>query len=164
VRVTFPTRDHQHLPPQWTRFAQRASAIGRGREARKASDPANALLSYAYRLLEVEATLACHRLGLDPRLGVLHRDRQGRDSMSLDLIEPVRPDVDRWILELLEAHTFTREDFVETHEGQVRLTPELAETVTEMMPTWAASIAPHAESVALAWSIRQTVSSGVAPL
>lgn len=150
VRVTFPTRDHQHLPPQWTRFAQRASAIGRGREARKASAPANALLNYAYRLLEVEATLACHRLGLDPGLGVLHRDRQGRDSMSLDLIEPVRPDVDRWVLDLLEGHTFTRDDFVETHEGQVRLTPELAETVTEMMPTWAASIAPHAESVALA--------------
>jgi CRISPR-associated endonuclease Cas1 len=149
VRVTFPTRAHQHLPTEWTRFAQRASAIGRGREARKASDPANALLNYAYRLLEVEATLACHRLGLDPGLGVLHRDRQGRDSMSLDLIEPVRPDVEHWVLDLLEGHTFTRDDFVETHEGQVRLTPELAEVVTEMMPTWASSIAPHAESVAL---------------
>jgi CRISPR-associated endonuclease Cas1 len=148
VRVTFPTRDHQHLPTDWQRFAQRASAIGRGREARKASDPANALLNYAYRLLEVEATLACQRLGLDPGLGVLHRDRQGRNSLSLDLIEPVRPDVDRWVLELLEGHTFTRDDFVETHEGQVRLTPELAENVTAMMPTWAASIAPHAESVA----------------
>ncbi len=148
VHVTFPTRDRQHLPAEWTRFAQRASAIGRGREARKASDPANALLNYAYRLLEVEATLACQRLGLGPGLGVLHRDKQGRDSMSLDLIEPVRPDVDRWVLELLGGHTFTRDDFVETHEGQVRLTPELAEVVTEMMPTWAASIAPHAESVA----------------
>ena len=40
--------------------------------------------------------------------------------MSLDLIEPVRPEVDRWVLELLEGHTFTRDDFVETHEGQVR--------------------------------------------
>jgi hypothetical protein len=106
------------------------------------------LLNYAYRLLEIEATLACHRLGLDPGLGVLHRDRQGRDSMSLDVIEPVRPDVDRWVLELLEGHTFTRDDFVETHEGQVRLTLELAQVVTQMMPTWASSIAPHAESVA----------------
>jgi hypothetical protein len=144
------SRPHQHLPVEWTRFAQRASAIGRGREARKASDPTNALLNYAYRLLEVEATLSCQRLGLDPGLGVLHRDRRGRDSMSLDLIEPVRPDVDRWVLELLEGHTFTRDDFVETREGQVRLTHELAEVVTEMMPVWAASIAPHAESVSLA--------------
>jgi CRISPR-associated endonuclease Cas1 len=148
VRVSFPTRDRKHLPHEWTRFAQRASPISGGREARKASDPTNALLNYAYRLLEVEATLACHRLGLDPELGVMHRDRQGRDSMSLDLLEPIRPDAERWVLELLEGHTFSRDDFVETREGQVRLTPGLAETVTEMMPTWATSLAPHAESVA----------------
>lgn len=68
--------------------------------------------------------------------------------MSLDLLEPIRPDAERWVLELLEGHTFSRDDFVETREGQVRLTPGLAETVTEMMPTWATSLAPHAESVA----------------
>jgi hypothetical protein len=36
-------------------------------------------------------------LGLDPGLGVLHRDRPNRDSLACDLMEPVRPLVDAYL-------------------------------------------------------------------
>ena len=46
-------------------------------------------------LLESEARLAAAALGLDPGLGVLHLDTPNRDSLACDLMEAVRPQVDR---------------------------------------------------------------------
>ena len=48
-------------------------------------------------MLESEARLAAAALGLDPGLGVLHVDSGSRDSLALDLLEPVRPQVDSYL-------------------------------------------------------------------
>ena len=43
-----------------------------GKRARKAATPVHAILNYSYAILEVEATIAAHKLGFDPSLGLMH--------------------------------------------------------------------------------------------
>ena len=115
---------------------------------RKAERPVNALLNYVYALLEAEAILACQVVGLDPGLGIVHLDARGRQSLALDIIEPVRPSVDAFVLDLLERRTFRKVEFTETEEGHCRLKAPLTHELAETMPQWARALAPIAESVA----------------
>lgn len=82
-----------------------------GRNRRPPRDPANALLSLGYTLLHVEAVQACHRAGVDPLLGYYHRPSFGRESMASDLIEPLRPEVDHWVWQLLRDRTLRADHF-----------------------------------------------------
>jgi CRISPR-associated protein Cas1 len=56
------------------------------------------MLNYLYALVEAEAILACQAVGLDPGLGLVHSDTRARASLALDLMEPVRPEVDDFVL------------------------------------------------------------------
>ena len=88
---------------------------------RKAERPVNAILNYLYSLVEAEAILACQVVGLDAGLGIVHADAKGRQSLALDLMEPVRPEVDRFVLDMVERRTFRKAEFTETSDGHVRL-------------------------------------------
>lgn len=81
-----------------------------GRNRRPPRDPVNALLSLGYTLLGAEMQVAVLGSGLDPALGMLHAVWPGRDALALDLIEPLRPGIDRFVLGLLDR-TFQPEDF-----------------------------------------------------
>src|SRR3972149_4866478 len=94
---------------------------------------------------EGEATTAAGFVGLDPGLGALHADQLNRDSLSADLMEPVRPLVDRYVLELLARRTFAADDFFETSRGVVRITPPLARELALTAPDWARAIGRVAE-------------------
>ncbi len=146
--IRFAKADTAAVPPAWLAYEQRTSPLSAGHSPRGAIDPLNAMMNYCYRLLEVEAMLACHAMGLDPGLGLVHRDKKGRDSLALDLVEPVRPHVDAYLLDLTRRTTFTRRDFSETREGHVVVHAPLTEDLAGLMPTWARLIAPLAESVA----------------
>ena len=61
--------------------------------------------------------LACAAVGLDRGLGIVHNDAKGRQSMALDLIEPVRPEVEGQVLDMLASRTFRKSDFSEDAEG-----------------------------------------------
>ena len=67
-----------------------------------------------------------------------HND-PNRDSLACDLMEPVRPAVDRYVFELLGHRTFTKEDVFELLDGQCRLLPplthDLAATASECGPS-----------------------------
>ena len=63
----------------------------RGRSRRPPLDPVNALLSFLYTLLTHDCRSAAESAGLDPAVGFLHRDRPGRPSLALDLMEELRP-------------------------------------------------------------------------
>ena len=108
----------------------------------------NAILNYLYSLVEAEAILACQAVGLDPGLGLVHADTRGRASLALDVMEPVRPEVDNFVLDLLERRTFRKVEFTETPDGHVRLLAPLAHELAETMPQWAKSLGPIAEHVA----------------
>ena len=147
--VHFVSHDRRRVPPHWCTFDTRRSAItGATNTNRLADRPLNALLNYCYKLVEVEARFALVRLGLDPGLGVLHLDAPGRDSLALDVIEPVRPAVDHFVLELVAERAFRKRDFAERADGHVRVMPPLAHELAATMPTWRRAVAPHAEAVA----------------
>lgn len=92
------------------RFASAFSELGRNR--RPPLDPVNALLSYCYSLLLRDVAAACLGVGLDPYLGVLHRNRYGRPSLALDLAEEFRPLIaDSTVLGLISNREISWTDF-----------------------------------------------------
>ncbi len=77
-----------------------------------------------------------------------HSDVKGRQSLSLDCIEPIRPEIDAFVLDLLAQRTFRKADFVETADGHCRILAPLAHELAETMPKWAKALAPIVEQVA----------------
>ena len=152
ITVRFALDHADRVPAHWTGFIARSSLIHRSPGARDAADPINAMLNYGYALAETECTIALRTLGLDPGMGVLHADKRARDSLALDLIEPVRPVVDDLILQLLERRVFTSDDFTEDGRGGCRLTPILAAELSGLMPEVARIVAVHAERLAATFS------------
>lgn len=144
----FAAKDRPRLPAHWSRYDGRRSVLASANGNRKAERPVNAALGYSYALLEAEAILACQAVGLDPGLGIVHNDARGRQSLALDLMEPVRPEVDAFVLDLLERRTFRKVDFVETADGHCRLRAPLTHDLAETLPVWAKALAPIAEHVA----------------
>src|SRR5271169_3935248 len=90
--LNFPRKDEQRVPAHWRTFGTRASPLTGS--PRLAVNPPNAILNYLYAVLESECRLALAAVGLAPGMGMLHVDLPARDSLALDLIEAVRPDVD----------------------------------------------------------------------
>ncbi len=72
----FATKDLRRIPPHWSRYEGRRSVLASGNSNRKAERPTNAILNYLYALIEVEAVMACHVVGLDPGLGIIHSDTE----------------------------------------------------------------------------------------
>lgn len=94
----------------------------RGRNRRPPRDPVNALLSFAYALLSNDCISALESVGLDSGVGFLHRDRPGRSSLALDLMEEFRPCVaDRFVLTVLNNRMVKPSDFVVQENGSVLL-------------------------------------------
>jgi len=148
VEAHFRPADRERIPEHWLTFVQRGSPLTSS--SRLAGNPANAILNYLYALLEAETTIACHAVGLDPAIGIVHADVRGRDSLAFDLMEVVRPKVDAYVLDLLHAHEFKAADFFETRKGACRLLPAVTGHLAESTIDWASLIAPVAERVAAA--------------
>ena len=93
-----------------------------GRSRRPPLDPLNALLSFLYALLVHDCRSALETVGLDPAVGYLHRERPGRPSLALDLMEELRPVVaDRLALSLINRRQLTKHDFQSEVSGAVRM-------------------------------------------
>lgn len=96
-----------------------------GRVRRPPTDPVNALLSFFYSLLAHDCRSALESVGLDAAVGFLHRDRPGRPSLALDLMEEFRPVLaDRAALTLLNRKQITQRDFITQESGAVELKEE----------------------------------------
>ena len=96
-----------------------------GRNRRPPLDPVNALLSFTYSLLAYDCSAALESVGLDAYVGFLHRDRPGRSSLALDLMEELRPCLaDRFVLTLINNRVFGKKDFEIQESGAVTLTEE----------------------------------------
>lgn len=102
----------------------------RSRSRRPPLDPVNALLSFLYTLLTHDCRSACESVGLDPAVGFLHRDRPGRPSLALDLMEELRPVlVDRLALSLINRRQLRARDFETRDGGAVIMSDEARKTV-----------------------------------
>lgn len=91
-----------------------------GRTKRPPLDNVNALLSFVYTLLTNTITSALETVGLDPYVGCLHTERPGRVSLSLDLIEELRPVfADRFVLSLINKKIVTNKGFQKKENGAI---------------------------------------------
>lgn len=89
----------------------------RAREYYPPPDPFNALLSFAYSLLQKDVLAAVNLVGLDPFLGFFHEIYPGRPSAALDLMEEWRPYLaDRMVLSLVNGQQLKPADFQHTNE------------------------------------------------
>jgi CRISPR-associated protein Cas1 len=152
--INFPKNDARRLPQHWLSFGTRISPLSGS--PRLSVNPPNAMLNYLYGVLETEARFAASTLGLDPGLGVLHADSGNRDSLALDLLEPIRPQVDAYLLDWITKEILRREWFVEERDGTCRLVRSFAVRLCETAQIWRRSVAPTAEWVAQAiWNSSQ---------
>lgn len=151
VPVNFPTKDLPRVPEHWRTFGTRVSPLTGS--PRLAVNPANAILNYLYAILESEARLAAATLGLDPGFGVMHFDSPTRDSLASDLMEPIRPHVDRCALDWLTRSPLRREWFFEQRDGNCRLMAAFAEQLSKTASTWKQAVSPLAEEISRIFSL-----------
>jgi CRISPR-associated endonuclease Cas1 len=147
VPVTFIRRDAARIPEHWQTFGPRMSPLSSGRP-RRAATPGCAALNYILGIAESETRAACTAAGLDVTLGLFHTDTLNRDSLVYDILEPIRPAIESWLLELLASQVWTRNDFAEIRDGVCRILPDLAHRLAQTGPTWYRAVAPHVEHVA----------------
>lgn len=104
---------------------QKESFFFHGRNKRPPLDKVNAMLSFGYSLLANDCAGALEGAGLDSYVGFLHRDRPGRKSLALDLMEELRAVlVDRFVLTLINNRQIRKEHFRESGSGAVEFTDE----------------------------------------
>ena len=101
---------------------QKADFLFDGRNRRPPTDNMNALLSFAYVLLSNDCASALESVGLDSYVGFMHRDRPGRTSLAVDLMEELRaPMADRLCITLVNNRVLQDKHFERQESGAVFL-------------------------------------------
>mgnify|MGYP000091245920 CR=1 FL=1 len=122
------------------------SSLGfKGRNRRPPRDPVNAMLSLCYTFLHWEMVREVECIGLDPTIGFYHQFEYGRESLACDLVEPHRPEVDRFVWRIFRERRFRDRDFNRDSEtsgcylkkaGRKRFYPIYEEWAKQMRPKW----------------------------
>ncbi len=87
-----------------------------------ARDPFNSLLNYAYGILYGKVEGALIKAGIDPYVGVFHRDEYNRPALVFDVIEKYRAWMDYVVLQLSIAEAIPAEAFDKSeHTGGILL-------------------------------------------
>nr|WP_251128380.1 type I-C CRISPR-associated endonuclease Cas1c [Exiguobacterium sp. s6] len=104
---------------------QKEDFMFKGRSRRPPLDRVNAMLSFAYSLLARDTGAALEAVGLDAYVGFLHRERPGRISLALDLMEELRGIyADRFVLSLINMKVIQAKHFIQKENGAVLMTEE----------------------------------------
>lgn len=100
------------------------------RNKRPPLDNVNAMLSFVYTLLAHDTAGALETVGLDPYVGFLHRDRPGRISLALDLMEELRPVyADRFVLSVINKKVVNSAGFTRKENGAVVMNDETRKAI-----------------------------------
>ena len=92
------------------------------RSRRPPLDNVNALLSFMYSIYTYEIASALEGVGLDPYVGFMHRDRPGRVSLALDILEEFRSVlVDRFVVTMINKREVNSNDFIKEENGAVTM-------------------------------------------
>lgn len=93
------------------------------RNRRPPTDNVNALLSFSYTILTNEVANALYSVGLDPYVGFMHRERPGRMSLALDMVEEFRAILaDRFVLTMINKQIIQACHFQKQGDGAILLT------------------------------------------
>lgn len=99
---------------------QKESFHFHGRSRRPPLDAVNALLSFLYTMLSNDMKAALEAVGLDAYVGFMHRDRPGRASLALDVMEELRAVMaDRLALSLINKKLIHGGGFFQKENGAV---------------------------------------------
>ncbi len=133
LQLKWKSETRHPIPDEWRRFFSRSALA---KDVRKhnfgATHPVNAMLNYSYGILEGHIRISVFASGHDPAEGILHSSiLPERHSFVFDLMEPLRPVVDRAVLKLIDQETYSGADFVLQADGVCRLNPELARRVAQ---------------------------------
>ena len=118
-------------PDEWRTLGPRSSRFQLTGN-RNAAHPVNAILNYAYAVMQSQVQIKAVADGYDPMLGIMHYERDGSPAFVFDLMEPERPNVDRAVLSFLKSEALHPADFTIQEDGVVRLNPELARAVAAL--------------------------------
>ncbi len=100
------------------------------RNKRPPLDNVNAMLSFVYTLSAHDAAAALETVGLDPYVGFLHRDRPGRISLALDMMEELRSVyADRFVISLINKREVNAEGFTQKENGAVIMDDDTRKTI-----------------------------------
>src|SRR5699024_6411588 len=112
---------------------QKDNFFFKSRNRRPPLDNVNALLSFTYTLLSADVGAALEAVGLDAYVGFLHRDRPGRMSLALDLMEELRGVyADRFVLSVINRQQITNKDFYKKESGAVIMTDEARKEILHL--------------------------------
>lgn len=130
---------------------------------RPASDPVNAMLNYAYALLEADTVKAIIACGLDPHQGFLHSSARNKPALALDLMEEFRaPIADSVVQTLINCRSVNASDFysafnsVRLSDGarkaiiscyERRMTTEILHPIFKYKVTWRRALEIQARKV-----------------
>ena len=102
----------------------------RSRNKRPPLDNVNAMLSFVYTLLTHDVAAALETVGLDPYVGFLHRDRPGRISLALDMMEELRSVyADRFVISLINKREVNETGFTQKENGAVTMDDDTRKTI-----------------------------------
>jgi CRISPR-associated protein Cas1 len=122
------------IPASWQMMGSRTSPFQLAGN-RNANHPVNAMLNYAYAVLESQVRIQLVSDGFDPTRGIMHETREGSSAFVFDMMEPERPNVDRAVLNFLKANPLHPADFTIRADGVCRLNPEMARRVVQFIAT-----------------------------
>jgi CRISPR-associated protein Cas1 len=118
------------IPDEWRTVGPRFTRVY-STGSRNASHPVNAILNYAYAVLQSQVQIRLVAEGYDPMLGIMHSDRDDAAAFVFDMMEPERPKVDRVVMTFLKSEALHPADFTIREDGVLRLNPELARRVAQ---------------------------------
>jgi CRISPR-associated protein Cas1 len=129
LSLTWKGLGRRPIPDDWHQIRPRTSGRNKIGQNRNATHPVNAILNYAYAVLESQVRMQVVAEGYDPAIGFLHSHNPDRPALVFDLMEPLRPIVDRTVLNFVQQHTFHPADFTIRSGGVCRLNPKMARHV-----------------------------------
>lgn len=124
-------RSRRPIPAEWRKIGIRRSGPFAIRNC-DAHHPVQAMLNYAYTVLQTQIQIWVVAEGYDPTAGIMHESRPGSPAFLFDLMEPGRAQVDRKILDLIKVQEFDPADFVVRSDGVCRLNPEMAKRIVQL--------------------------------
>jgi CRISP-associated protein Cas1 len=98
------------IPEEWRTVGPRYSRVY-SYGSRHAAHPVNAILNYAYAVLQSRVQIELIKDGYDPMLGIMHVDRDDAPAFALDMMESERPKVDPAALAFLKSAKLHPADF-----------------------------------------------------
>jgi len=118
----------QPIPRDWHFVGPRLSPLTESNW--RARHPVNAMLNYGYAVIYGQVRTHILAQGLDPGIGLMHRSASKmRDNLALDMMEPLRPIVERRVFESVCAEGLSASDYFVGVNGVCKLGPQLARTL-----------------------------------